>query len=198
MQRTNKRFACLFHKVNIQAFSCWVQFCLGLLHSAVKKSLGNFLVPDIVCSKWKYLSSKLVERKISSPARQKNRRLNEEIAPPQKKTWNCNVKYSSLEILEGFFLRKFLVSLECKNSNYLCCLLKERLEGETVGFRHYTSYLERAPSFLSVSSKWYKNDLHAIYPDSYEENRTGFCVPRWETANLAYIFGLFGNWAPSK
>ena len=156
-------------------------------------------MPDIVCSKWKYLSSKLVERKISLPARQKNRRLNEEIAPPpKKKTWNCNVKYSSLEILEGVFLRKFLVSLECKNSNYLCCLLKERLEGETVGFRHYTSYLERAPSFLSVSSKWYKNDLHAIYPDSYEENRTGFCVPRWETANLAYIFGLFRNWVPSK
>ena len=38
-------------------------FCLGL-HSAVKKSLGNFLSPDIVCSKWKYLSSKFAPREL--------------------------------------------------------------------------------------------------------------------------------------
>ena len=35
--------------------------------------------------------------------------------------------FVSWEWLETVFLRKFLVSLECKNSNYLCCLLpKER------------------------------------------------------------------------
>ena len=55
----------------------------SLLHSAVKKSLGNFLaVPDIVCSKWKYLSSKLVVQKNKftggGKAAAKNRGLNEE------------------------------------------------------------------------------------------------------------------------
>ena len=95
--------------------------------------------------------------------------------------------FVSWEWLETVFLRKFLVSLECKNSNYLCCLLPKEREKLLVSDITLAIRNELPASLVFPQSGTTTTSPMQFTQTLMNKTGLGFCPE-------SSIFGFLRNW----